>query len=211
MFAKRDLIDSRVNVVEAAGLNTRVVDVESYCTQRTIAQAALRLPKKGKGLVLAHIEIGANSSTLTVVRDHEILFQRSQLFGGNQLTQSIAKHYSLSVEEAEIKKRSNDLPSDYASKVLKPFIVEAAQLVERSLQFFYTSTAFNRVDQLYLAGGCALLPGLADAVIHDAQVPAELFAPHKGFLVHSRINERQLSKDAPSFGVAFGLAMRAFD
>jgi type IV pilus assembly protein PilM len=209
--AKREQVDNRVNAIEAAGVTPTIVDVESYCIQRCIAQAALNLPKKGKGLVLAHFEIGAVNATLTVVRDHEVLFQRTQPFGGQQLTQSIAKQYGLSIEEAEIKKRSSDLPDDYVARVLKPFLSDAAQLAERSLQFFYTSTTYNRVDQLFLAGGCAALPGLADSIIHATQAPAILFAPHKGYSIHSRINERQLGKDAPSLTVAFGLAMRAFD
>ncbi len=209
--AKRDQVDNRVNAIEAAGAVASIVDVESYCIQRAIGQVALGLPKKGKGLVLAHFEIGAVNTTLTVTRDHDILFQRTQPFGGQQLTQSIAKHYGLSAEEAEIKKRSSDLPEDYVSKVLKFFLNDAAQMAERSLQFFYTSTAFNRVDQLFLAGGCAGLPGLADSIIHATQAPATLFAPHKGFLIHSRINERQLAKDAASLTTAFGLAMRTFD
>lgn len=209
--AKRDQVDSRVNAVEAAGAFVSIVDVESYCIQRAVAQAALALPKKGKGLVLAHFEMGAVNTTLTVVRDHDILFQRTQPFGGQQLTQSIAKQYGLSAEEAEIKKRSNDLPDDYASKVLKSFLNDASQMAERSLQFFYTSTAFSRVDQLFLAGGCAGLPGLADSIIHATQAPTIQFAPHKGYLVHKRINERQLAKDAASLTAAFGLAMRVFD
>ena len=31
--------------------------------------------------------------------------------------------------------------------------------VTRALQFFFTSTSYNQVDQIVLAGGCALLPG----------------------------------------------------
>ncbi len=209
--AKREQVDNRVNAAEAAGITPSIVDVESYCVQRCIAQTAQSLPIKGKGLVLAHLEIGAVNTTLTVVRDHDILFQRTQPFGGQLLTQSIAKQYSLSIEEAEIKKRSSNLPDDYVARVLKPFLNDAAQLAERSLQFFYTSTTYNRVDQLFLAGGCAALPGLADSIIHATQAPAVLFAPHTNFSVHSRINERQLSRDAASLTVAFGLAMRAFD
>jgi type IV pilus assembly protein PilM len=211
VFAKREVVDARVNAIEAAGIAPKIVDLEPYCVQRCIGQAALSLPKKGKGLVLAHFELGAVSATLTVVREHEILFQRTQPFGGQQLTQIISKQYSLSVEEAEIKKRNNDLPDDYTSKVLKPFLRDAAQLLDRSLELFYTSTAHSRVDQLFLAGGCAVLPGLADTLIHTSQVPVVLFAPQASFTTHSRVNARQLSKDAASLTVAFGLAMRAFD
>ncbi len=209
--ARREQVDGRINAVEAVGLNPTIVDIESLCLQRCIAQAARLMPKKGKGLILAHLDIGASTTTLTVVQDDAILFQREQAFGGQQLTLDIAKQYSLSNEDAEIKKRLADLPADYAQRVLKPFLQEAAQVAARSLQFFYSSTPFGRVDQLLLAGGSALLPGMVDAVTHKTQVPVVLFAPVEGYEVHSRVNRKQLELDAPGLGVVCGLAMRAFD
>jgi type IV pilus assembly protein PilM len=209
--ARREQVDGRINAVEAVGLNSKVVDIESYCIQRCIAQSARLMPKKGKGLILAHLDIGATTTTLTVVQDDAILFQREQPFGGHQLTLEIAKQYGLSTEDAEIKKRLADLPADYAQKILKPFLQDAAQVASRSLQFFYSSTPFGRVDQLLLAGGSAVLPGILDAITHKTQVPVVLFSPLEGYEVHSRVNRRQLELDAPSLSVVCGLAMRAFD
>jgi type IV pilus assembly protein PilM len=209
--ARRDQVDGRVNVAEAAGLKPIVVDIEPFCLQRAIAQSARRMPKRGKGLILAHLDIGASSSVLTVVKDHLILFQREQTFGGQQLTLDIAKRYSLSSEEAEIKKRTADLPEDYRQKLLMPFLQEAAQLAMRSLQFFYTSTPYSRVDQLMLAGGCAVMPGLLDTVIQTTQVPVVAFSPLQGYDIHKRVNRTQIKQDAPNLAVLTGLAMRSFD
>jgi type IV pilus assembly protein PilM len=209
--ARREQVDGRINAVEAVGLDATIVDIESYCVQRSIMQAARTMPKKGRGLILAHLDIGASTTTLTVVQDHKILFQREQAFGGQQLTLDIAKQFTLSTEEAEIKKRSADLPPEYAKRVLKPFLEDAAQVAARSLQFFYTSTPFGRVDQLLLAGGSAALPGIIDAITHKTQVPVVLFSPLDGYDVHSRVNRRQLELDSPGLSVVTGLAMRAFD
>jgi type IV pilus assembly protein PilM len=209
--ARREQVDERINAIEAIGLTPFIVDIESYCIQRSIAQSARLMPQNGQGLILAHLDIGASTTTLTVVQDDNILFQRDQPFGGQQLTADIAKHYGLSNDEAEIKKRLDDLPEDYPQKVLKSFLQDASQVAARSLQFFYTSTPFGRVDQLLLAGGCAVLPGLLDAVTHKTQVPVVLFNPFEGYEVHNRVNRRQLELDAPGLGVVCGLAMRAFD
>ncbi len=209
--ARREQVDGRINAAEAVGLEATVVDIESFCIQRSVAQSARLMPKQGKGLILAHLDVGASTTTLTIVQNHSILFQREQAFGGQQLTLNIAKQFGLSAEEAEIKKRTSDLPSDYVQRVLKPFLEEASQVVARSLQLFYTSTPYSRVDQLLLAGGSAVLPGLVDAVTHKTQAPVILFAPLAGYDIHSRVNRRQLELDAPSLSVVTGLAMRAFD
>jgi type IV pilus assembly protein PilM len=209
--ARREQVDGRINAVESVGLLVDIVDIESHCIQRCVAQYATSMPKQGKGLVLAHFDIGASTTTLTVVQDDEILFQREQPFGGHRLTLEIAKQYGLSVEDAEIKKRLVDLPSDYAQRILKGFLQDAAQVAARSLQFFYTSTPYSRVDQLLLAGGSSALPGVLDAVTHSTQVPVVLFNPFVGYSIHSRVNRRQLEIDASSLSVVCGLAMRAFD
>jgi type IV pilus assembly protein PilM len=210
-IARREQVDERINAAEAIGASPLIIDMESYCVQRAIAQSARLMPQQGKGLILAHFDIGASTATLTVVQDDTILFQREQPFGGKQLTTDIAKQYGLSNEEAEIKKRSNELPEDYPQRVLRPFLEDASQVAARSLQFFYTSTPFGRVDQVLLAGGCASLPGVLDAITHKTQVPVVLFNPLDGYDVHSRVNRIQLELDAPCLTVACGLAMRAFD
>jgi type IV pilus assembly protein PilM len=209
--ARREQVDGRINVVEALGLVPTLVDVESYCTQRCIAQSAKLMPKQGKGLILAHLDVGATNTTLTVVKDDEILFQREQNFGGHQLTLDIAKQYGLNVEDAEIKKRLAELPPDYAQRLLKPFLQDAAQMAARSLQFFYTSTPYTRVDQLLLAGGSSALPGMVDAITHTTQIPVVMFSPIHGYSVNKRVNTRQLEQEAAQLAVVCGLAMRAFD
>lgn len=209
--ARREQVDGRINAVEAVGLVPTLVDVESYCVQRSIAQVAKTMPKQGKNLILAYLDIGANTTTLTVVKDDEILFQREQNFGSYQLTVDIAKQYQLSIEEAEIKKRNADLPADYTQNLLKPFLQSAAQTAARSLQFFYTSTPYNRVDQVLLAGGASSLSGIIDSITHMTQVPVVLFSPIQGYSLNKRINVRQIEKDAAQLGVVCGLAMRAFD
>lgn len=209
--ARREQVDGRINAAEAIGLSPTVIDVESYCIQRSIAQSARLMPQQGIGLILAHLDIGASTTTLTVVQDHNILFQREQPFGGYQLTVDIAKQYGFTNEEAEIKKRTGELPEDYPLKVLKPFLQDAGQVAARSLQFFYTSTPYGRVDQILLAGGTATLQGMLDAVTHKTQVPVVLFNPLDGYEVHTRVNRTQMEIDAPGLTVACGLAMRAFD
>ena len=209
--AKRDLVDGRLASVETLGLTPTVMDVESYCVQRTVGFMADQLPGAGAGLVLALVDVGAASLSITVVSGDEVLFEREQPFGGGQLTQDIARAYSLKPEEAELKKRNGDLPADYASSLLQPFVDNAATTIARSLQFFFTSTQYNRVDQIMLAGGCAVLPGMVDAVVSKTQMPATLAQPTRGMALNPRIRERQLQLDAPMLTVAFGLALRGFD
>jgi type IV pilus assembly protein PilM len=155
--------------------------------------------------------MGANSTSVTVMHDGEAIYEREQPFGGQQLTGDIARTYGIPADEAEQKKRSGDLPANFESDVLKPFVDTAVTEITRALQFFFTSTPYTRIDQIMLAGGSAVLAGLADALMERAQVPTSVISPFKGMEISSNIREKQLRLDAPALLTPCGLAMRRFD
>ena len=119
-----------------------------------------RLPGRGRDSLVALFEIGATLASMQVLRNDELIYERDQVFGGAQLTQMLVRQYGFTFEEAEAKKRSGELPEDYASAVLQPFVETLAIEVKRALKFFFTSTPHNRVDAIFLAGGTASLPDL---------------------------------------------------
>jgi len=111
---------------------------------------------------VALFEIGADTTSLKVLRDDEMLYDRDQAFGGSQLTQLISRQYGFSYEEAEQKKLAADLPDDYEATLLAPFVDSLSQEIGRALQYFFTSTPHHKVHYVMLAGGTATLPGLKD-------------------------------------------------
>ncbi len=209
--SRKEKVEDRVAVVESAGLKAMVMDVESYAVQSAFVLIANRLPEGGRGQIVALIDIGANVMNLTVFRNAQSLYVREQAFGGNQLTQDIARLYGMTFEEAEAEKRRSNLPKDYESELLKPFIDSVALEVARALQFFYTSTQFSQVDTLVLAGGCAVLPGLLEAVTARIRIPVVLANPFADMGLSDRIVAKRLPAEAPSLMVACGLALRRFD
>jgi len=138
------------------------------------------MPGKGADALVALFEIGAQTTSMQVLRNEEVLYERDQAFGGAQLTQLIVRQYGFSLEEAEGKKRNGELPEDYASLVLRPFVDSMAQELGRALQFFFTSTPYNRVDHILLAGGSAPLPGLTDAVNRQTGFSCSVVNPFEG-------------------------------
>jgi type IV pilus assembly protein PilM len=209
--SRKEKVEDRVAIAEAAGLKPRVMDVESYATEEAFQMIAPSLPANGRDQNIALVDIGAHVMHFYVVRNNQILFSRDQAFGGNQLTHEIQRAFNLSPEEAESAKKNAGLPENYDADVLQPFMETLALEVTRALQFFFTSTSYNQVDQIVLAGGCALIPALDELVAKRAGVNAIIGNPFANMSVSERIRPRQLAADAPLLLISCGLAMRGFD
>ena len=208
--SRKEKVQDRQGLAEAAGLKPMVMDVESYASRLAAARLIQALPNQGEETMVALFEVGAFTTSMQVIKGEDVLYDRDQAFGGAQLTQLIVRQYGFSPEEAETKKRNGDLPEDYESGVLKPFVESMAQEVARALQFFFTSTPHNRVDYVMLAGGSAALPGLTDAVTMQTSFPCNLANPFEGMHVGDGVREKKMRREAPSYLTSCGLAMRRF-
>ena len=206
--SRKEKVEDRVAVAQAAGLKALVMDIESHAARATADRVIRLLPNEGEGQIIALFSIGASTTTISVTLNAQPIYEREQAFGGNQLTQDIARAYGLSAEEAEAKKRSGDLPENYERDLLQPFGDNIALEVTRALQFFFTSTPYSRVDQILLAGGCATIPGLVEVVGTRTQAATSILNPFKGMDMGAGIREKQTRLDSPSLIVATGLAMR---
>jgi type IV pilus assembly protein PilM len=209
--SRKEKVEDRVAVAEAAGLKPRVMDVESYAMQQAFELISPTLPASGRDQNIALVDIGAHVTHFYVLRNNQFLFSRDQAFGGNQLTHDIQRAFNLTPDEAESAKKSQGLPDNYEADVLQPFLETLALEVTRALQFFFTSTSFNQVDQIVLAGGCALLPGIDELVAKRAGVATVIGNPFANMATSDRIRPRQLAQDAPLLMIACGLALRSFE
>ena len=208
--SRKEKVQDIQGLAEAAGLKPVIVDVESYASRLATARLIEGLANQGAGSVVALFEVGALTTSMQVIRNNEVLYDRDQAFGGAQLTQLIVRQYGFSVEEAESKKRSGELPDDYEASVLRPFVDTMVQEIARALQFFFTSTPHNKVDHVMLAGGSAALPGLTAAVTRHTSFACSLVNPFQDMEMGDGVRLKKMTREAPSYLTACGLALRRF-
>ncbi len=208
--SRKDRVQDRQGLAEAAGVRTVVLDIESHASRLAMSRIVHALPNKGRDSLVALFEIGADTTSLKVLLDDELLYDRDQAFGGSQLTQLISRQYGFSFEEAEQKKLESDLPEDYESQILAPFVDSLSQEIGRALQYFFTSTPHHKVHYVMLAGGTATLPGLKERVIELTGFACKVVNPFDNMSFGSAVRESKLYREAPSYLTACGLAMRRF-
>jgi type IV pilus assembly protein PilM len=182
-------VDMRNAACETGGIETMVMDVESFASENAFAFLTDQLPDQGAGKTVAVIDVGATMTTLNVMHDLKSIYTRDTVFGGKQLTEEIMRR----------------------SDVLEPFKEAMAQQASRSLQFFYSSSPHSKVDHVILAGGSASIPGIDELIQERLGVDTSIANPFASMSLSARVKPQTLSNDAPALLIACGLALRSFD
>ena len=208
--SKTEHVDMRREVAELAGLSVQVVDVESFAVSN-----AFDLVRSAAGIdesqTLAVLNIGSTSSSMIVLRGNRSIYNREHSFGGNQLIEECMRRYGMDANQARFMQRGEDPPAGFEDEVLEPFRQSIIQQISRVLQFYASSSDYMSINMLYLSGGGALIPGLAEALGDEIGISTELGDPLKNVRLAPRINARQLDLVRPALTIACGLALRGFN
>lgn len=204
---RRENVDTRVTALEVGGLTAKVVDIEAYAVERAFALLSGQIGAEEDHTV-AIVDIGSMMTTLNVVLQGRTIYTREQTFGGNVLSEDVQRRFGLSAIEAEQAMKRGELPEEYEQEILAPFKETVVQQVSQTLQFFFSSSHYNEVDHILLAGGVAAIDGLAELVQDSLSTPATVANPFEGLQIGSKVNKEMLRNDAPALLIATGLAMR---
>ncbi len=208
---RRENVELREAALDLSGAKARIVDIEAHAMKRAFDLIKPQLGSNADDLVVAILDIGATMTTLSVLADDRSIYTREQLFGGKQLTEEIQRRYSLSFEEAGLAKKQGGLPDDYDQECLPTFKEAVLQQVTRSLQFFFSSSQYDDVDYIVLAGGTASIDGLAEIIENKLGTPTIIANPFIDMSLASKVDADALANDAPAMMISCGLAMRSFD
>lgn len=196
--------------VSAGGLKARALDVEPFAMAR-----AFELLQPGFGSSdVAIFDIGANSTTLSVLAGDNVVHTRAAAFGGNALTEEIQRRYGISAPEADLAKRRGEVEDE---TILSEFRNAVLDQMTRSLQFFYSANPSEHLERVFLAGGVAAMPALADEAAHSLGMPVVVADPFADVIPPTDAPALtpdpapDLTKDGPAFMLAYGLALRELE
>ena len=207
--SRADNVSNRVEAISRAGLEAKIVDVESYAVERAAQLLAPVLPAGGVNKIVAIIDVGAVYTHFFILHGMKIIFSREEEFGGRHLIDAIMQRYSLKASEAIKMLEQASLPEDYESEILQPFREAILLQIKRALQFFFSTSHYTFVDYLLLAGGVAKLPNIAQLVQEHINIPTSIANPFTNMNLAKRVSREQIDMDSPGLLVACGLALRA--
>lgn len=215
--AKKDLVMQRLEILQGAGLNPTIIDVDSFALENVYEK--VRDPKLEAGATL-YLNIGHMVTNLSIIELGVTRVVRDIFISGNTLTKSIMKATQSDYAKAEELKKQHGVIVDPAEKekalqegqrealaVSQAVATVAKDLVSevhRSVDFFLSQGPERSIGRIVLMGGTARLKNLAKHLSLELKVPVNVLDPFS-FLPQSAEIPAEL---APAFSVAVGLALR---
>ena len=211
--ARTEYVDTRLEAVEMGGLKTKIVDSEIYAIERGYSLMALddaETQADNESELVAIFDIGATVTTLNVLENRKMVYSREQNFGSHALIENIQSTYEMSLQEATLARKENNLPDDYEDLVLQPFRGACVQQINRGLQLFFSSSDQHNVSKIVLAGGCAHINKLQLMLRDELGVEIVAADLSGGLQVGGGIRQKLSEEDFSSLLICSGLAMRSF-
>jgi type IV pilus assembly protein PilM len=206
--AIKESVTTNIRAAELAGLNPVDVDLIPFALSRVLLRGANMLG------VVAIIEIGANTSTVVIVKDGVPQFVRIIPTGGSDLTDAIRSEGSLTTEQAEATKKSLGLSTVGVSVEQRPIVEiiykvagELLGSLRNTLNYFATARPQEPVRQIVLTGGGAKLTGFAQALQETTRMPIIFGDPLSTIAADRRFISENSGGDIDSVSVALGLAL----
>lgn len=208
--AKKDMINDYTTVIQEAGLNPVVIDVDAFAVENMYEANYSLQP----GEIIALVNLGASIININILKGGFPTFTRDISAGGTQYNEEIQKSLNISFEEAERMKMAGKAEEDMPLPQEISGIVESvsdslSSEVQRSLDFFSATATEDKINKVILCGGCARTVGLDRAIAEKSGYPVEVANPFNNIEVSPRAFDADyIANIAPATGVAVGLALR---
>lgn len=204
--APKDMVAHYVDIYKEVGLKLVGLETEAIALSRTLIG---RDPS-----VVMIVDMGAKSTNLSIIEQGVPVVNRGVNFGGIRATQKMAERMALSLPQVEQWKRDMGLAVEKTT--LAPAVQEILDDLLHEIKYLFQlyrsqmSTTFEEggsIEKLVLAGGSAFIPGLANYLAEQLNVPVHLGDPWARIIYPEDLSS-VLAELGPSMAVAVGLAMR---
>ena len=221
---RNESIMGLLDALKGAGLTPLVLDVKPFAGLYPLEAKLQAEPDR----VSIALEIGAETTSLTLLRGDRPLAVRVLPLAGRDFTQAIARSFNLDPQSAEEVKRNYGLATiptedeelllDFDAErgryspariydAIRPVLVDLAREVRQSLDFFRMSLGEASPEVGYLLGGGARLRGLGNLLADTLGFPFEGLNPWQALGLDAQ-KTSELESLGPAFAVPVGLALR---
>lgn len=207
LATRRQDLQPRLNAIQAAGLNTLVIDVDFYALARAYSLLTHQVDSSGPRKAIGLLNIETTSLLLAVMYQDQMVYCHRQEFKG----QALQHHLSLLPTSTHINPVSTSETTS-TPNITPPSaetISNLCRMIVMFLQFYQPSDRNQRLGQLLLCGRGALQPELVDALSERMPLPITIADPFANMTLSPHASASlDLTILSPAFTLACGLAIR---
>jgi len=201
--APKTLAENYIKIVDMAGF-----DVESAENSLTALNRNLSLSDK----TVVIVDIGASSSDIAISQKGQLYFSRSVPTAGNAFSRAVAQSLGVSPDQAQQYKKTYGLNQDQLEgkiyQSLSPIVGALGEEVKKSIHYHQNENQGEAPSILILTGGSAAMPGVTSLFARYTGLEVSVANPFAKISVDQK-SANNLSKFAPLYAVAVGLALRS--
>ncbi len=208
--AKKEMVNDYLVVLEGADLNPCIVDVDAFALQN-IFEANY----DSSSSCVALIDIGANKTSLNILKENNSVFMRDVSLGCNQICHKIASSAECTIEEAEDIKLNPDqskVPPENLKEIISSVISGWSTEIRRALDFFYSTYPDDQIKKIVLSGGGANIKEFRNLLAVQTSSEVKIINPFEKIVIDEKnLEASYLNKMAPQAAICMGLAIRRVD
>jgi len=206
--AKKDIINDYVSVIIESGLNPIIIDVDAFAIENMLSVNY----ELEKDETVAMANVGASITNINILKNNMTAFTRDIFKGGNQITEEIQRQLHVDYEEAEKIKVGSKIDATSQSiiqEVLRSASESLATEIGNSMEFFQSTTTYEKISKLYLSGGGSKIKDFDIVLQQQIGIPVEIVNPFKKIEYSEKnFDLEYLREIGPMMAVGVGLATR---
>ena len=208
--AKKEMVNDYINLVNLAGLNPCIVDVEAFALQNTFES---NYDVQDDNVAL--IDIGASKTSLNILKGASSVFMRDVSLGCGQINQKIMSLIECTFEEAEQLKYGDNpdkLTPEDLKGIVSSVVADWCTEIRRALDFFYSTYPEDQIKRIILSGGGANISEFRQLLATEASAEVESINPFQKFHREGKsFDDAYIKQIGPQAAISMGLAMRKVD
>jgi type IV pilus assembly protein PilM len=207
--AKKEVVNDYINLVNLAGLNPCIIDVEAFALQNVFE---VNYEVKEENVAL--IDIGASKTSLNILKGNNSVFMRDVSLGCGQINQKIISLVNCSFDEAETIKlggQTEKISAEDLKEIVSGVVSDWCTEIRRAIDFFYSTYPEDQIKRIMLSGGGGNISDFRQLLANEASSEVTTINPFGNIVLDSSFDPEYIQQIAPQAAITVGLAIRKID
>jgi len=207
-----EVVSQYRTIADLSGLKLKILEPEAFALVRAVVG-------KEEKKIIGLIDIGARSTTCSILEQGIIKISHSFNVASNQLTERLASSLNIDYNKAEElkiryglsfgKEKEISQQQQNIRKILIPLIDSILGEIKKIFRNFYQNEG-KEIEKVILSGGLVLMPNLKEYFFAELKKEIVIADPFSN-ISYSPILKKTLKKEGPSYAVAVGLALKGLE